>query len=98
MSKLVPTLLAALATTVLVTQAPDAQAAKNYGCFKVTAPSINIRARPYSSAAVIGMASKGDVLEKRFLFCTPRGFWCGIRKGSLSGYADKNFMTKVTCP
>jgi hypothetical protein len=79
--------------------APDpVMAAKNYGCFKVTAPQINIRAKPYSDAEVIGSASKGDILEKRKWFCTPRGYWCAIRKGTLEGYADKNFMEKVGCP
>ncbi|WP_295555029.1 SH3 domain-containing protein [uncultured Hyphomicrobium sp.] len=76
----------------------EAQAATNYGCFKVTAPHLNIRARPYSSSEVIGAAKRGDILEKRKLFCTPRGFWCAIRKGSLEGYADKSNMRKVTCP
>lgn len=76
----------------------EAQAASSYGCFKVTAAHLNIRARPYSSSEVIGAASRGDVLEKRKLFCTPRGFWCAVRKGSLEGYADKSNMVKVDCP
>jgi hypothetical protein len=75
----------------------EAQAAK-YGCFKVSVPSLNIRARPYSNADVIGVAHKGDILEKRKLFCTPRGFWCAIRKGSLEGYADKANLSKIACP
>lgn len=77
--------------------ATDAQAA-TYGCFKVTAKHLNIRARPYSTSEVIGVASRGDLLEKRKLFCTPRGFWCAIRKGSLEGYADKSNLRKVACP
>lgn len=76
----------------------QAQAASSYGCFKVTAAHLNIRARPYSSSDVIGAASRGDVLEKRKMFCTPRGFWCAVRKGSLEGYADKANMVKVDCP
>jgi hypothetical protein len=76
----------------------DAQAAPKYGCFKVTVPSLNIRARPYSSADVIGVAHKGDILEKRKLFCTPRGFWCAVRKGTLEGYADKSNLAKLPCP
>lgn len=74
----------------------EAQAA-TYGCFRVTAKHLNIRARPYSSAEVIGVANRGDILEKRKLLCTPRGFWCAIRKGSIEGYADKNNMRKVAC-
>lgn len=77
--------------------AADAQAAK-YGCFKVTAASLNVRKTPHSSADVIGVVKRGDILEKRKLFCTPRGFWCAVRKGSLEGYADKSNMAKVPCP
>jgi hypothetical protein len=73
-------------------------AAATYGCFRVTVDSLNIRARPYSTAEVIGNAKKGDVLEKRKLLCTPRGFWCAIRKGALEGYADKSLMEKIACP
>ncbi len=72
--------------------------ASPYGCFVVTAPSLNIRARPYASSDAIGVAKKGDILEKRKLICTPRGYWCAIRKGSLEGYADKNYMRRVKCP
>ena len=72
--------------------------AATYGCFKVTAKHLNIRARPYSTSGVIGVANRGDILEKRKLLCTPRGFWCAIRKGSLEGYADKSNMRKVACP
>lgn len=82
---------------VPMTGSMEAQAAP-YGCFRVTAKHLNIRARPYSSAEVIGVANRGDILEKRKLFCTPRGFWCAIRKGPLEGYADKNNMRKVDCP
>ncbi len=76
----------------------SAHAAKNYGCFQVVTPSLNIRARPYSDAAVIGTASAGDILEKRKPLCTLRGYWCAVRKGKLEGYADKNFLGKTKCP
>ncbi|HYD15561.1 MAG TPA: hypothetical protein VEA77_04090 [Hyphomicrobium sp.] len=89
--------LAAAGLFFLTGVSADAKAA-NYGCFKVTAAHLNIRARPYSSAEVIGAASRGDILEKRKMFCTPRGFWCAIRKGSLEGYADKANMRKIDCP
>jgi hypothetical protein len=89
---------AAAAACLALAGTVDLAQAATYGCFKVTAESINIRARPYSSADVIGTASKGDILEKRKFLCTPRGFWCAIRKGSLEGYADKSFMAKVACP
>ena len=73
-------------------------AAANYGCFVVTAPSLNIRERPYSDSKVLATAAKGDILEKRKLICTPRGFWCAVRAGGVDGYADKSFMDKVACP
>lgn len=92
------TLMIAAAGFAVMASAPAPAHAGKYGCFKVTASSLNIRARPYSSADVIGVAHRGDVLEKRKMFCTPRGFWCAIRKGALEGYADKANMAKIACP
>lgn len=93
-----PLMLALAGLVALSGFSADAQAATKYGCFKVTVPSLNLRARPYSTADVIGVAHKGEILEKRKLFCTPRGFWCAVRKGSLEGYADKSNMAKIACP
>jgi hypothetical protein len=81
----------------IVPMAP-AQAGKNYGCFRVITPALNIRDRPYSDAAAIGTVSAGDILEKRKRWCTLRGYWCAVRKGSLEGYADKNFLDPIECP
>lgn len=89
--------IAALAVGTIAPVAGSAEAA-TYGCFKVTAGHLNIRAKPYASSDVIGVAKRGEVLEKRKMFCTPRGFWCAVRHGSLEGYADKDNMVKVTCP
>lgn len=89
--------VAAAGLIILGGVSADANAA-TYGCFKVTAAHVNIRARPYSTAEIVGTASRGDILEKRKMFCTPRGFWCAIRKGSLEGYADKANMRKIACP
>ena len=75
-----------------------AEAGKNYGCFQVITPSLNIRERPYSDARVIGTASAGDILEKRKRWCTPRGYWCAVRMGTLEGYADKSFLGTTKCP
>ncbi len=82
----------------LVWQTEPAMAQKNYGCFKVTADALNIRSRPRGSSTVITTAKAGDILEKRKLWCTPRGYWCAVRKGGFAGYADKNFMQVVPCP
>ncbi|MFA5952706.1 MAG: hypothetical protein WC807_20795 [Hyphomicrobium sp.] len=90
-------LIVAAAVTASLSLSVAAQAA-NYGCFKVTADELNIRARPYSDAAVIGTASKGEILVKRKMFCTFRGFWCAVSKGSVEGYADKAHMQKMVCP
>jgi hypothetical protein len=73
-------------------------AGKNFGCFQVITPSLNIRARPYSDAAVIGTAAAGEILEKRKRWCTLRGYWCAVRKGSVEGYADKSFLGSTKCP
>lgn len=75
----------------------EAEAA-TYGCWRVTTGSLNVRARPHSTSPVVGVVRRGDLLEQRKLFCTPRGFWCAIRKGDLVGYADKAHMRKVKCP
>jgi hypothetical protein len=85
------------ALPIAVSPSP-AEAAKNYGCFLVTTPALNIRARPYGDAAVIGTAAAGDILEKRKPLCTLRGYWCAVRKGALEGYADKSFLGKAKCP
>lgn len=93
-------LLAAAAVLSLATTA-HAQSVTTrpaYGCFKVTAPEINIRERPYSNAGVIGTAHKGDILIKRKRWCTLRGWWCAVSRGSVQGYADKNFMKVAPCP
>jgi hypothetical protein len=87
----------AAAAAVTVAPAPGARAA-TYGCFEVTASSLYIRARPYSDSDILTTASKGEILEKRKLWCTPRGYWCAVRKGTTEGYADKSFMKKVACP
>lgn len=98
-TKTIPLFAAAVAAALLFAPGAAQQAqAATYGCFKVTTGSLNIRSRPYSNAEVIGVAKRGDVLEKRKLICTPRGYWCAIRKGTLEGYADKNHMTRITCP
>jgi len=70
-----------------------------YGCFAVTAESLNVRYAPYSSAKKIGVVSKGDVLIKRRPWCTFRGFWCAVKTESgREGYVDKNFMKVAPCP
>jgi Bacterial SH3 domain len=83
------------AATVIAAQPASAG---NYGCFRANT-DLNIRDRPYSSAAVIGNVAKGEVLEKRKLWCTLRGYWCAVTtKAGLEGYADKSFLDKMPCP
>ncbi len=79
--------------------AAGARAASGYGCFVVTAPSINIRDGAFSSSAVIATANRGQILVKRHRFCTLRGFWCAVRtKSGAEGWADKAFMERTACP
>lgn len=92
------TLAVLMATAVPLLPATPALAGKNFGCFQVVTPALNIRARPYSDAAVIGTAVAGEILEKRKRWCTLRGYWCAVRKGNLEGYADKNFLGNTKCP
>ncbi len=85
------------AAAATLASVPNVKAA-TYGCFEVTAASLHIRARPYSNSDILTTASKGDILEKRKLLCTLRGYWCAVRKDAIDGYADKAFMKKVACP
>jgi uncharacterized protein YraI len=95
-----PVLMLSVLLSVSAAMLPitSAEAGQNYGCFKVITPALNIRARPYSDAAVIGTASAGEIIEKRKRWCTLRGYWCAVRKGTVEGYADKNFLDKTACP
>jgi hypothetical protein len=84
---------------VMAVSSPASAADKVYGCYKVIgASSINIRARPFSSSNVIGVARRGQILLKWKRWCTLRGFWCPVQKGSIAGHADKRYLMKVTCP
>lgn len=91
-------IIAAAGLTAFAVVSPAMAAGKGYGCFLVTASEVNIRAKPYATADVIGTALKGDILIKRKMLCTLRGYWCAVRAGSLDGYVDKAYMQKITCP
>jgi len=82
----------------LAAATPAFAAGQGFGCFLVTASEVNIRERPYADSKVLGTAIKGDILIKRKLLCTLRGYWCAVRAGSLDGYVDKAYMQKITCP
>jgi Bacterial SH3 domain len=90
--------LAAVLVFATATVLSAQSASAGYGCFRANT-DLNIRDRPYSSANVIGNVPKGQILEKRKLFCTLRGYWCAVTtKAGLEGYADKSFMDKTPCP
>lgn len=90
--------LLAMLAVMTMAAAGEAAAASKYGCFRVTTDELNIRDRPYSTASVIGTAKKGEIVEKRKLWCTLRGYWCAIRTADgLEGYGDKTFMDKIAC-
>jgi hypothetical protein len=84
--------------------APAAQAQSTsirpaYGCFKVTAPQINIRGTAFSTGPVVATASKNEILIKRRRFCTLRGYWCAVTTNAgIQGFADKNLMAVAACP
>ena len=90
--------LTAFAGFVSIVALSTAAQAAGYGCFRANS-DLNIRDRPYSSAAVIGTVAKGELMEKRKRWCTLRGYWCSVTtKSGIEGYADKAFMDKVSCP
>lgn len=77
--------------------AVEAEAGDGYGCFRVIT-DLNIRDSAFSSSPVIATASKGEILVKARRWCTLRGYWCAVRKGGVTGWADKEFMEKIDCP
>jgi hypothetical protein len=64
----------------------------------VGADSINIRARPLSTSAVLGAAKRGEILVKWRSWCTLRGFWCPVQSGAIKGHADKSYLEPAPCP
>lgn len=70
-----------------------------YGCYRVVgAEALNIRARPFSSSDVVGVAERGEILVKWRRWCTLRGFWCPVQQGDLKGHSDKRHLEPVPCP
>lgn len=70
-----------------------------HGCYRVVgADAINIRARPFSTSAVIGTAGRGDILVKWRSWCTWRGFWCPVQLGGIKGHSDKSYLEPAPCP
>jgi hypothetical protein len=89
---------AALAITAPLASAQTATTRPKYGCFRVTADSLNIRAKALSTANVVGTAKRGDILVKRRRFCALRGYWCPVTFGTAEGWADKAFFETAPCP
>lgn len=90
---------AVLASGVALAQAQTVTKRPPYGCFRVTAPEINIRKTAFSSGEVLAQAKRGDILIKRKRFCTLRGFWCAVRTAKgVDGYADKSLIKVSACP
>lgn len=89
---------AALAVSASLAGAQTVTTRPKYGCFKVTAESLNIRVKALSTADVIGTAKRGDILVKRRRFCALRGYWCPVTFGTVEGWADKAFFESAACP
>lgn len=70
-----------------------------YGCFKVTAKSLDLREKSNRNAIVVGTVAKGNILVKAGRFCTAGGNWCFVttEKG-VQGYADKSKIAIAACP
>ena len=70
-----------------------------YGCYRVVgADAVNIRAKPFSTSDVIGVARRGEILVKWRRWCTLRGFWCPVQSGDKMGHADKSYLEPAPCP
>lgn len=93
--------LSALAFGFLVSPGAIAETTTRpkYGCYVVVgADALNIRARPFSSSEIIGVAERGEILVKWRRWCTLRGFWCPVQQGDIKGHSDKRFLEPVPCP
>lgn len=85
-------------STLAVTTSANAQSSR-FGCYKVTANSLNLRKRAWGRSAVVGVVHKGTVVAKRRRWCALRGFWCPVRtKAGVSGWADKKYLRRTKCP
>jgi hypothetical protein len=79
--------------------APSAEAlSSRYGCYEVTANSLNIRAKAWSRSKVLAVAKRGGKLAKRRRFCALRGFWCPVTtEDGVDGWAGKRFLKRAAC-
>jgi hypothetical protein len=70
-----------------------------YGCYKVLATELSIRATALKSGAVVAGASKNEILSKRRRFCNVGGAWCPVTtKDGIQGYAEKALIAVAPCP
>lgn len=82
----------------IIAKGAAAQSSK-FGCYKVTAKTLNLRKRAWGKSDIVDVLERGDIVAKRRRFCAIRGFWCPVRtEGDLSGWADKKFLRRVSCP
>lgn len=98
--KIILSLFVAMAAVIGLASLPSPAEAlsSRYGCYEVTAGSLNIRARAWSRSDVVAVASKGDKLAKRRRFCALRGYWCPVTtKDGVEGWAGKSFLKRTAC-
>jgi hypothetical protein len=83
---------------VAASSLPADALSSRYGCYEVTAGSLNIRARAWSRSDVLAVARKGDKLAKRRRFCALRGYWCPVTtEDGVKGWAGKQFLKRTAC-
>jgi hypothetical protein len=87
-----------LAAGIAALSQPAAALSSRYGCYEVTASSLNIREKPWSISKVLAVAKRGDKLAKRRRFCALRGFWCPVTtEDGVEGWAGKQFLKRTAC-
>ena len=70
-----------------------------YGCYKVTAPGLDVRQSGSRNGNVVATVSKGAILVKRKRFCSLGGVWCPVTtKDGVQGFADKASIAIAACP
>jgi hypothetical protein len=79
-----------LAAGIAALTQPAAALSSRYGCYEVTAGSLNIREKAWSSSKVLAVATRG--------FCALRGFWCPVTtEDGVEGWAGKQFLKRTAC-
>lgn len=92
--------LAVVAALLIIPVAPAPANAleSRFGCYRVTAATLNVRKSAWGRSDILATVRRGELVAKRRRFCALRGFWCPIRtKAGIRGWVDKRFVRRARC-